>query len=218
MRRAFDALAEHWDQDHGPESVNAAAFAARTEVLRSLLPQGPRCRMLDIGCGTGQQLRALIEGGGTGVGIDLSPQMVAVAKSHAAKSGLGTRLRYDAMAAEDLPVAHVGRFDLIYFAGSLEHMREPASVLASARHLLKPDGCVVVFMRQPRPATSKEPAGSPIPPVYHLGPAELQRIAARAGLRRSNLLRYWPHSRRPVRIGTPPAGRGAEYYAAVLTP
>ena len=197
MQRAFDALAETWDRDHGPLSVNAAAFAARTLLLKAVFGRRLRPRVLDVGCGTGQQLLVLASDIGTGVGIDLSPRMIAAAQSHVVGSGRHRRLSFLVTPAENLAPSRLGRFDLIYFAGSLEHMHDPTTVLTSTRRLLRRDGQVVVFMRTPRHGSSDHLAVSdsgPIPPVRHLCPGDLSRVARRAGLRQRAIVGYSANS------------------------
>ncbi len=68
------------------------AFARGTEgeveVLVELLGLAPGARVLDVGCGDGRHLRAMDRRGIGGVGVDISPALVAAARAAAAEQTL----------------------------------------------------------------------------------------------------------------------------------
>jgi SAM-dependent methyltransferase len=88
MGRA-EAWSEHWGR------LAAPARAAVAEAAGI----GPGVRLLDAGCGTGEFLALAVELGASASGIDLSPDMLAVARRRApeadVREGDITELPYD---------------------------------------------------------------------------------------------------------------------------
>ena len=79
-------------------------------------------RALDLGCGTGVLCRALHERGVEAEGVDLSPEMIAIAREHA------PQLTFTA--ANMVTYRPGGRFDLITCTGdALNHIFDPDEVL-----------------------------------------------------------------------------------------
>jgi len=79
----FDREAETWDAAHGPDSPRANEFEARAAYLHALCSRLGKPRVLDLGCGTGRQLIDLAKSLDSGVGLDLSPGMIARARENA---------------------------------------------------------------------------------------------------------------------------------------
>ncbi|CAM5684266.1 Trans-aconitate 2-methyltransferase [Streptomyces avidinii] len=111
---------------------------AETEFLASLLPAAGT--VLDLGCGTGSNLRALRERGHRGTGVDQSAAFLAYARA-AGDEGLS----YVETRAEDYRTDE--RYDLVYSLfmtlNYLDRAQLPA-VLRSLRDLLAPGGQVVL--------------------------------------------------------------------------
>ena len=101
---------------------------------------GKRC--LDVGCGGGLLTEALAALGGTVTGIDLAPASVAVARLHVAESGHD--IRYLETSAEALADTEPGAFDLVTCLEVLEHVPDPAGLIASLARLVRPGGDVIV--------------------------------------------------------------------------
>lgn len=98
-------------------------------------------RALDIGCGTGFLLERLAARGFSGVGVDLSPQSVAIATTRLGEIGAGDRLSATVGSAYEPPD---GPFDLVTITDVLEHLEDPRACLRAARERLAPGGLVVV--------------------------------------------------------------------------
>jgi 2-polyprenyl-6-hydroxyphenyl methylase/3-demethylubiquinone-9 3-methyltransferase len=99
-------------------------------------------RALDVGCGGGLLSEALSRAGATVTGIDLAPGMVEVARLHAAEEGLA--VDYRVAAAEELAADSADGFDVITCMEMLEHVPQPAKMLATLGTLVRPGGAVFV--------------------------------------------------------------------------
>jgi 2-polyprenyl-6-hydroxyphenyl methylase/3-demethylubiquinone-9 3-methyltransferase len=98
-------------------------------------------RALDVGCGGGLLSEGLSRHGARVTGIDLAPGMVDVARLHAAEEGLD--IDYRVAAAEEL-AASAQSFDVITCMEMLEHVPQPAHMLATLASLVRPGGSVFV--------------------------------------------------------------------------
>lgn len=131
----FDACAPTWDQT-GPD---AAAGIRWMEALRPVLHVVAGCDVLEVGCGTGQLTRWLVEavrpGGVTA--IDFSPKMIA----GAAAKGIDAAFRCQDVCADDLGE---GLYDLALCYHSFPHFRDQAAALRNMARALKPAGLLAV--------------------------------------------------------------------------
>ncbi|MGD9696732.1 MAG: class I SAM-dependent methyltransferase [Thermoleophilia bacterium] len=98
-------------------------------------------RVLDVGCGTGFLLEQLAARGYSGVGVDLSPESVELARARLAELAVGDRLRAEVGSAYEPPE---GPFDLITLTDVLEHLEDPRASLRAAADRLAPGGLIVV--------------------------------------------------------------------------
>lgn len=116
------------------------------------LPLQPGDRVLDLGCATGALTRRLARRldprhGGLALGVDASPEMVAVARRHSA----ALPCRFDIVPAESLPYADAS-FDALASSFFLHHLdrTDKARALRQAWRVLKPGGrCVVTDIDLP---------------------------------------------------------------------
>ena len=97
-------------------------------------------RLLDIGCGGGLASEPLARLGFAVTGIDASAEMLEVARSHAAETGVA--IDYRLGAAEDL-AASGERFDAVLALEIVEHVADPALFLAAAAALVRPGGALI---------------------------------------------------------------------------
>jgi len=105
---------------------------------RHILPWVGRGRLLDIGCSTGVDLKALQDQGWDVCGLDLSE--VAVAQARAL---VGNRIILGTL--ETAPLAPE-TFDVVRFSHSFEHLFSPRGALERVRKLLAPGGVVVITL------------------------------------------------------------------------
>lgn len=97
-------------------------------------------RALDVGCGGGILAEAMAQSGAEVTGIDLGEKALKVAKLHQLESGV--RVDYQAVAVEQLAQVQPASFDVVTCMEMLEHVPDPASVVAACAALVKPGGHV----------------------------------------------------------------------------
>lgn len=94
--------------------------------------------VLDIGCGGGVLSEGMAKRGACVTGIDASDNVIAVAKLHLLESGQS--VQYYRVMAEEFAEQHAGQFDVVTCMEMLEHVPDPASVIAACAKLVKPGG------------------------------------------------------------------------------
>lgn len=137
-RRAYDGLAPVYDLFTGAH--DHAAWAGLLEDLALRHGLAGR-RLLDVGCGTGSALAPMLERGYEGVGVDVSPRMLAVARDKLAG-------RAELVAADMRALPDLGEFDLVWSVADAVNYLHAEAELAAAfggfrRNLAA--GGVVVF-------------------------------------------------------------------------
>ncbi len=135
----FAALANRWWDADGPQKPLHALNPVRLQYVADRVPLRG-ARVLDIGCGGGLLSEALAQAGADVTAIDLAPELVKVARLHALESG--AKVDYRVQAAEDLAAEQPGSFDVVTCMEMLEHVPDPASVVAACAELVKPGGWV----------------------------------------------------------------------------
>ena len=102
--------------------------------------------LLDIGTGTGRMLRLLGSKTDQAVGIDISPQMLRLARAQLSQAGLGKfSIRYGDMYHLDFPN---GSFDTVTMDQVLTDAHEPLRVMEEASRLIRPGGNLVLVVYQ----------------------------------------------------------------------
>jgi len=132
-----------WDsEDYAKHS--AAQFAWAKELVGKLGLRGDE-RLLDIGCGDGKAtaMIASMVPGGIVVGIDNSPDMIALARKQFPESA-HPRLRFDVMDARDLRFQN--EFDVAFSNAALHWIRDHRPVLAGVRNSLVQSGRLLFQM------------------------------------------------------------------------
>ncbi len=97
-------------------------------------------KVVDIGCGGGILAESMSKKGATVTGIDLSEKALKVADLHSLESGV--QVRYELIAAEDLAAREPGNYDVVTCMEMLEHVPDPAAIVAACAQLVKPGGHV----------------------------------------------------------------------------
>lgn len=97
-------------------------------------------RVLDVGCGGGLLSEGMAARGAQVTGIDLSEKPLGVARLHLLESG--AEVDYRKISAEGLADEMPGTFDVVTCLEMLEHVPNPASIVAACARLVKPGGQV----------------------------------------------------------------------------
>jgi ArsR family transcriptional regulator len=134
----FRANARRWDEIR---SLHVPDDRVETALLESLGDR-PFRAMLDLGTGTGRMLELLAPLYHRGVGIDLSREMLAVARANLDRAGIShAQVRLGDIYA--LPLERQS-FDLVTIHQVLHYLEEPGLALAEAARMLRPGGRLVV--------------------------------------------------------------------------
>lgn len=148
----FSRLSGQWWDPHGPMAAlhkfnpvrlayirdhAAAHFERNARGLDSL----NGLRILDVGCGGGVLSEPLARLGAVVVGADPSEPNIAVARQHAAQSGLA--VDYRATTAEALAEAGE-QFDVVLAMEVVEHVTDVGRFVGLAASLVKPGGLLFV--------------------------------------------------------------------------
>jgi 2-polyprenyl-6-hydroxyphenyl methylase/3-demethylubiquinone-9 3-methyltransferase len=97
-------------------------------------------RVVDVGCGGGILAEAMARAGAQVTGIDLADKPLKVAMLHALETE--SAVDYRLTSAEALADENPAAFDAVTCMEMLEHVPEPASVVAACAKLVKPGGWV----------------------------------------------------------------------------
>lgn len=96
--------------------------------------------VLDVGCGGGILSESMAERGAKVTGIDLGEKALKVAQLHSLDSGVA--VDYQLISVEKLAEQQPASFDVVTCLEMLEHVPDPASVVAACAKLAKPGGKV----------------------------------------------------------------------------
>ncbi|MDP1766973.1 MAG: bifunctional 2-polyprenyl-6-hydroxyphenol methylase/3-demethylubiquinol 3-O-methyltransferase UbiG [Methylotenera sp.] len=97
-------------------------------------------RVLDVGCGGGILSESMHFRGADVTGIDLGEKALNVAKLHQFESGSKVDYRY--ISVEQLASEQPASFDVVTCMEMLEHVPDPAAIVAACAKLVKPGGSV----------------------------------------------------------------------------
>lgn len=145
----FAALANRWWDPDGPQKPLHALNPARLGYVAARAPLAG-ARLLDVGCGGGLLSEAMAKAGAKVTALDLAPELVKVARLHALESGV--EVDYRVQPVEQLASAEPGSFDTVTCMEMLEHVPDPAAILAACAALLRPGGRLFVSTINRTPA------------------------------------------------------------------
>jgi 2-polyprenyl-6-hydroxyphenyl methylase/3-demethylubiquinone-9 3-methyltransferase len=120
LKYVRDQLDQHWQADECSRTPLAGKSA------------------LDVGCGAGLLAEPLARLGATVTGIDAAPEVIAVAREHAA--GQGLQIDYRVGDVQQL----AGTFDLVTSMEVIEHVADPGAFLKALAARLAPGGLLIM--------------------------------------------------------------------------
>jgi ArsR family transcriptional regulator len=134
----FSANAASWDRIRSLHVPDDAVEAA----LRKIVGKRPFQSMLDLGTGTGRLLELFSPLYVRGIGIDLSREMLAVARANLDRAGVhNAQVRQGDIYA---PPVERESFDLVTIHQVLHYLEDPAAAIREAARLLRPGGRLVI--------------------------------------------------------------------------
>jgi 2-polyprenyl-6-hydroxyphenyl methylase/3-demethylubiquinone-9 3-methyltransferase len=135
----FEAMAPIWWDRQGDLKALHDINALRLSYINRLAPLAGKT-VLDVGCGGGILSEAMASRGARVTGIDMGEEALGVARLHCRESGL--QVDYRQTTAERFARAHPDCFDVVTCLELLEHVPDPASVVAACKTLARPGGDV----------------------------------------------------------------------------
>ncbi len=134
----FRANAASWDEIRSLHAPDRDVEAKLTEMIGEQTIHA----MLDLGTGTGRILELLGDRYRRGVGIDMSREMLAVARSNLEQAGIThAQVRHGDVYA---PPVDRDSFDLVTIHQVLHYLDDPALVIREAARVLRPSGRLVI--------------------------------------------------------------------------
>src|SRR3954468_1169137 len=147
-----EQLARHardgWDPG-GSEAMLHKLNPVRLKYIRDMIDQHWQCdecsrtplegkTALDVGCGAGLLAEPLARLRARVTGVDAAPELIAVAREHAAARGLAIDYRAGDVQALD------GQFDLVTSMEVIEHVADPRAFLNALAARLAPGGLLIL--------------------------------------------------------------------------
>lgn len=135
----FDAMAANWWDPHGPcaplhiLNPTRLCFIQRHTKLENK-------NILDIGCGGGILSESLAKHGANVTALDASAEAINLAKEHAVSQNL--TINYQHATIESFQTDT--QFDIITCMELIEHVPDPAKLIADCARLLAPGGAMFI--------------------------------------------------------------------------
>lgn len=135
----FERVAPQWDRIR---SLYVCETAVEAAILEAAGP-GPFERVVDLGTGSGRMLTLLGGRARMSVGLDLSHNMLNIARANVSRAGLDkVELRHGDIFATRLPPASA---DLVLVHQVLHYLADPAAAVAEAARLVMPGGRLLII-------------------------------------------------------------------------
>lgn len=146
VRRDRDAAAEAYFEQVAPQwdrirSLYVCESAVEAAIERAAGP-GPFERLVDLGTGSGRMLTLLGGRARMAVGLDLSQNMLNIARAKVTQAGVGrVELRHGDIFATRLPSQSA---DLVLVHQVLHYLSDPAAAVSEAARLVMPGGKLLI--------------------------------------------------------------------------
>lgn len=137
-----------WDIKNFQKEVSSMKLATFRRYLKQIGVNASDCKLLDVGCATGELLQAAQEAGYDVFGVEVSPYGIERCKKKFGENKIsGCSLKKG-----DFPPEF---FDVITLSDVLEHMVDPRSFLDILWTMLKPDGILMTVTPDTRSFTRR---------------------------------------------------------------
>lgn len=134
----FSANAGQWDELRAMHAADGKV----EDAIHAIAAERPFRTMLDIGTGTGRLLEVLAPLYRRGIGIDLSRDMLDVARANLDRAGTThAQVRHGDLFST--PVEH-DAFDLVTMHQVLHYLENPAAAIREAAKHLRPSGRLII--------------------------------------------------------------------------
>jgi len=134
----FERVAPQWDRIRSLYVSESSVEAAITRAAGN----GPFERVVDLGTGSGRMLTLLGKQAKMSVGLDLSQNMLNIARANVTRAGLDkVELRHGDIFATRLPTQSA---DLVLVHQVLHYLVDPAAAVAEAARLVMPGGRLLI--------------------------------------------------------------------------
>jgi ubiquinone/menaquinone biosynthesis C-methylase UbiE len=137
----FDKLADKYGSDYVASTPMGYSFRVRRSKIMKLiedLPQGSK--VLDIGCGPGVYVMALLDKGFEVWGVDPAPEMIRLANDYL---GNNPKVHFSVGDVENLSFPK-NSFNSVIAAGLFEYLDDPSIGFRQIHNVLTGDGIFVV--------------------------------------------------------------------------
>lgn len=136
----FAANAAQWERIRSLHAPEKDVEDAIVRVLKS----APLSALLDAGTGTGRMLELLAPFIARGVGVDVSAEMLAIARDRLARAGIH-HCQVRLADIFHLPFsADAPSFDAVLFHQVLHYLDDPQAAIVDAARVLRPEGRILV--------------------------------------------------------------------------
>jgi len=194
--KKFEDLASRWWDPESEFRPLHAINPLRTEYINLHSPVKGQ-KVLDVGCGGGLISEAMSAFGADVTGIDMGEAPLSVAKLHLLESD--EKVEYIKITAEELADQRPEQYDVVTCLEMLEHVPDPASVIAACAKMVKPGGDVYfsTINRNPKAwlfaIVGAEYVLNLLPKGTHeydklIKPSELSQYARHAGLEMQRMI------------------------------
>ena len=147
--RHFGGMAADWWDPNGKTAMLHKLNPVRLAYIRDMIDMHWQAdehgfkplagkTALDVGCGAGLLAEPLARMGATVTAVDAAPELIEVAKDHAA--GQGLPIDYRAVGVESID----GKFDMVISMEVVEHVADPQQFVRDLAARLAPGGLMIL--------------------------------------------------------------------------